>query len=54
MPPSSAGPAPLIATALLIKYKSYVAVGVFVMIVAVVSLIAVSFARDRSGVELDS
>jgi MFS family permease len=49
------GPAPLIATALLSKYNnSYIAVGVFIMIVAVVSLVAVSFARDRSGVDLDS
>jgi metabolite-proton symporter len=49
------GPAPLIATALLAKYNnSYIAVGVFIMIVAVVSLVAVSFARDRSGVDLDS
>jgi len=48
------GPAPLIATALLVQYDSYVAVGVFIMIVAAVSLIAVSFARDRSGVDLDS
>ena len=29
------GPAPLIATALLIKYDSYIAVGVFIMIIAV-------------------
>ena len=49
------GPAPLIATALLSKYNnSYIAVGVFIMIVAAVSLVAVSFARDRSGVDLDS
>ena len=48
------GPAPLIATALLIKFDSYIAVGVFIMIVAVISLIAVSFAKDRSGVDLDS
>jgi len=48
------GPAPLIATALLVKYDSYLAVGVFIMIVAVVSLVAVSFARDRTGVDLDS
>jgi MFS family permease len=48
------GPAPLIATALLIKYDSYIAVGVFIMIVAAISLIAVSFAKDRSGVDLDS
>jgi hypothetical protein len=27
---------------------------VFIMIIAVISLIAVSFARDRSGVDLDS
>jgi len=47
-------PAPLIATALLIKYDSYIAVGVFIMIVAAISLIAVSFAKDRSGVDLDS
>src|SRR3954470_18831089 len=47
------GPAPLIATALLAAYNSYVAVGIFLMIVAVVSLIAVSFAKERRGADLD-
>lgn len=47
------GPAPLIATALLAAYNSYVAVGIFLMIVAVVSLIAISFAKERRGADLD-
>src|SRR3954470_21896721 len=49
------GPAPLIATALLATYNNnYVSVGIFLMIVAVVSLISVSFAKERRGVDLDS
>jgi MFS family permease len=48
------GPAPLIATALLVAYnKNYVPVGTFIMIVAVVSQIAVSFAKERRGADLD-
>jgi metabolite-proton symporter len=48
------GPAPLIATALLVAYdNNYVPVGIFIMIVAVMSLIAVAFAQDRTGRELD-
>jgi MFS family permease len=49
------GPAPLIATALLAAFhKNYVPVGIFLMVTAVVSLIAVSFARERRGVDLDA
>jgi len=49
------GPAPLIATALLVAYNdNFVPVGIFIMVVAVISLIAVSFARERRGVDLDS
>ena len=49
------GPAPLIATALLAAYSnSYVPVGIFLMLVAVVSLISISFARDRRGADLDA
>jgi MFS family permease len=49
------GPAPLIATALLVAYdNNYVPVGIFIMTVAVVSLIAVAFARERRGVDLDN
>jgi metabolite-proton symporter len=48
------GPAPLIATALLATYNNnYVSVGIFLMIVAAVSLIAVSFAKERRGADLD-
>jgi hypothetical protein len=48
------GPAPLIATALLTAYaNNYVPVGIFLMIVAVVSLIAVAFAKERRGADLD-
>ena len=48
------GPAPLIATALLAAYGgNYIAVGIFLMAVAVVSLIAVFFARERRGADLD-
>jgi metabolite-proton symporter len=49
------GPAPLIATALLAAYNnSYIPVGMFLMVVAVVSLIAISFAQDRRGADLDA
>jgi len=49
------GPAPLIATALLAAYnKNYVPVGVFLMIVAVVSLTAIYFAHERRGADLDA
>jgi len=49
------GPAPLIATALLVAYdNNYVPVGVFIMVTAVISLIAVSFARERRGQDLDA
>jgi hypothetical protein len=49
------GPAPLIATALLVAYSNnYVPVGIFIMIVAVISLIAISFAKDKRGVDLDA
>jgi metabolite-proton symporter len=49
------GPAPLIATALLVAYDNdYVPVGIFIMVVAVISLVAVAFARERRGADLDS
>ena len=49
------GPAPLIGTWLLQKYNgSYVPVGVFIMICGVISLIAVSFAKDKHGQNLDA
>ncbi|HKG49399.1 MAG TPA: MFS transporter [Actinomycetales bacterium] len=49
------GPAPLIATALLVAYdNNYVPVGIFIMAVALVSLLAISFAQERRGVDLDS
>jgi hypothetical protein len=34
-------------------HNNYVPVGIFLMIVAVVSLIAVSFAKERRGADLD-
>jgi metabolite-proton symporter len=49
------GPAPLIGTWLLQKYNgSYVPVGLFIMICAVISLVAVSFAKDKHGQDLDA
>jgi MFS family permease len=49
------GPAPLIATALLTAYDgAYVPIGVFVMTCAAISFIAVSFAKERAGQELDT
>ena len=49
------GPAPIIATALLVHYnKNHVPVGIFIMAVAVVSLIAISFAQEKRGADLDA
>ena len=49
------GPAPLIATWLLRQYNgSYVPIGVFIMICGVISLVAVSFAKDKHGQNLDA
>ncbi len=47
------GPAPLIATALLAAFHSYVPVGIFIMACGVVSLIAVYASPDRTGAPLD-
>ncbi len=48
------GPMPLIATALMARYHgSYVPVAVFIALCAVVSLVAISFTKDRTGQPLD-
>ncbi|CAG2142480.1 Fosfomycin resistance protein AbaF [Cupriavidus yeoncheonensis] len=48
------GPMPLIATALLAHYSgSYLPVGLFIIACGVISLIAVSATKDRSGEALD-
>ncbi|QIL84048.1 MHS family MFS transporter [Diaphorobacter sp. HDW4A] len=49
------GPMPLIATALMARYHgSYVPVAIFIALCALVSLIAISFTKDRTGQPLDS
>ena len=49
------GPMPLIATALMARYHgSYVPVAIFIVGCALVSLIAISFTKDRTGQPLDS
>lgn len=49
------GPAPLIGTWLLREYSgSYIPVGIFIMLCALISLISVSFAKDKHGQELDA
>lgn len=46
---------PLIATALVARYHgSYVPVAIFIALCALVSLIAISFTKDRTGQPLDS
>jgi hypothetical protein len=46
---------PLIATALLVAYhNNYVPVGIFIMLAAVLSLIAIAFAEERRGHDLDT
>lgn len=48
------GPAPLIATWLLQQYGgSYIPIGVFIIGCALVSLLAVAFAKDKHGQSLD-
>jgi MFS family permease len=47
------GPAPLIATALLVAYN-YIAVAGFVVFCAAVSLVAISFAQEMRGKDLDA
>jgi MFS family permease len=46
------GPAPLIATALLDKYKSGYAIAIYLAIGAVISLIATAFLPDRTGKDI--
>jgi len=49
------GPAPLIGTWLLHEYGgSYVPVGIFIILCAAVSLIAVTFSKEKHGQELDA
>lgn len=48
------GTVPLIATALLLQFDgSYIPIGIFIAGCALISIIAVSFAKDRTGQELD-
>ncbi|MFJ8063274.1 MFS transporter [Psychrobacillus sp. NPDC096426] len=48
------GPAPLIATALLVKYNNnYIPIAIFIMLAAVVSLIAILCTREKKGRDLD-
>ena len=48
------GPAPLIATALLVKYNNnYIPIGIFIMLAAVVSFIAILCTREMQGRDLD-
>ncbi|MCC8397374.1 MHS family MFS transporter [Paraburkholderia sp. MMS20-SJTR3] len=49
------GPAPLIATALLVAFNDhYAPVAIFVIACAAVSLVAISFAKEMRGVDLDA
>jgi hypothetical protein len=45
------GPAPLIATALLAAYKSSVPIAIYIVVCALVSLVAVRLLPDRSGAD---
>lgn len=47
------GPLPLIATALLATYSSYIPIGLVVIAFGVISLIALAFTKDRTGQPLD-
>ncbi|AEM40648.1 MFS transporter [Ketogulonicigenium vulgare] len=49
------GPMPLIATALMVAYSgSYIPVALFIMGCAAISLVAMAFTKDRTGVDLDA
>ena len=45
------GPAPLIAPALLAAYKSSVPIAIYIVVCALVSLVAVRLLPDRSGAD---
>ncbi|GAB3810783.1 MFS transporter [Tessaracoccus terricola] len=47
------GPLPLIATALLASYGSYIPIGLVIIAFGVISLIALAFTKDRTGQPLD-
>jgi len=47
------GPLPLIATALLATYSSYMPIGLVVIAFGVISLIALAFTKDGTGQPLD-
>lgn len=47
------GPLPLIATALLASYGSYIPIGLVIIAFGAISLVALSFTRDRTGQPLD-
>lgn len=47
------GPLPLIATALLATYSSYIPIGLVVIAFGVISLIALAFTKDGTGQPLD-
>jgi MFS family permease len=46
------GPAPLIATALYGAYKSGFAVGVYILVCAIITLVAVGLMRERAGTDI--
>jgi MFS family permease len=47
------GPLPLIATALLAAYSSYIPIGLLVIGFGLISLVALAFTKDRTGQPLD-
>jgi hypothetical protein len=47
------GPAPLIATALYATYKSGMAVGAYIAVCAVITIVATALMRERAGVDVD-
>ena len=48
------GPAPLIATAILVKNNnSYIGIGIFIMVTAVISFIAILFTPSMKNKDMD-
>jgi metabolite-proton symporter len=48
------GPAPLIATALFAKYKSGTPIAIYILICAIISIVAVAFLKDYTGKDVSA
>ena len=51
---TAGGPAPLIATALFATYKSGMPIAVYILVTAIISIIATSFLKDYTGQDVSA